>query len=149
MVLHSLILWSKLRAPLELVTNADTPTGKYKIIGWRKTGSGTNYNTDSYGKNDFLALEYISGEAHCFGRTGVHLHGGRPSAKELKSTHGCIRISDGDILELKELISWLVSNDNEEKAGYLYVENNLDNPVDYSDKSEVQSALSYIHFLYR
>lgn len=37
----------------------------------------------------------------------------------------------------------LVSNDNEEKAGYLYVENNLDNPVDYSDKSEVQSALSY------
>ena len=84
-----------------------------------------------------LALEYISGEAHCFGRTGVHLHGGRPSAKELKSTHGCIRISDGDILEL------------EEKAGYLYVENNLDNPVDYSDKSEVQSALSYIHFLYR
>ena len=33
-----------------LVTNADTPTGKYKIIGWRKTGSGTNYNTDSYGK---------------------------------------------------------------------------------------------------
>ena len=90
-----------------------------------------------------LALEYISGEAHCFGRTGVHLHGGRPSAKELKSTHGCIRISDGDILELKELISWLVSNDNEEKAGYLYVENNLDNPVDYSDKSEVQSALSY------
>lgn len=27
-------------------TNGDTPTGMYKILGWRKTGEGTGYSKE-------------------------------------------------------------------------------------------------------
>jgi RHS repeat-associated protein len=40
------------------VKNSDTPQGKYKILGYRKTGSGTRYNRESFGPNDLLALDY-------------------------------------------------------------------------------------------
>ena len=40
----------------------DTPQGQYEILGWRKTGPGTNYNTVSFGKNPLLAQHYLGGE---------------------------------------------------------------------------------------
>jgi hypothetical protein len=44
------------------IKNSDTPQGDYKILGWRKTGTGTNYNQTSFGPNDLLALDYEGGE---------------------------------------------------------------------------------------
>ena len=85
-------------------TNADTPTGNYKILEWRRTGNNTNYNISSYGPNDLLALDYQKGEAEGK-RNGIHVHGGEKGTdkQSLKGTYGCIRISNDDIKELKEL----------------------------------------------
>lgn len=116
--------------------NGDTPTGVYKIIGWRKTGNN-RYPAISYGFNDLLALEYIEGEAKQSGRQGMHVHGGR-SQQELSITHGCIRIADSDIAELKEITTLLELIDEEEHGTILTVRNTLTELLQYSDKAEVK-----------
>jgi RHS repeat-associated protein len=116
------------------VRNSDTPQGIYKILGYRKTGKGTNYNRISFGPNDLLALDYQSGEGGA--RNGMHVHGGRQEGKykgrkNLASTHGCMRINDDDMKEIKNVTNGLEKNDSTEKAGNLLLSNDLKNPVSY------------------
>ena len=113
--------------------NADTPTGKYKIVGWRTTGNGSNYPVDKYGKYDLLALEYFEGEA-AGARDGMHLHGGRNQENGLQPTHGCIRINDEDLRDLKLLVSSLEERDPREGKGIVIVDNSLDFPVNYDER---------------
>jgi RHS repeat-associated protein len=53
------------------VKNSDSPQGEYGILGWRKTGSGTNYNRISFGPNNLLALNYKGEEGGS--RNGIHV----------------------------------------------------------------------------
>ncbi|MEE3416489.1 MAG: RHS repeat-associated core domain-containing protein, partial [Prevotella sp.] len=115
---------------------ADTPQGRYKILGWRKTGKGTRYNTTSFGVNDLLALEYQGGEGG--NRQGMHTHGGRPRKDRLVGTHGCIRMADDDIKELKEIVTNLENYDPKEKKGFLTVTDDLKTPVNYSQREEIK-----------
>ena len=118
------------------VGNSDTPQGKYKILGWRKTGSGTGYNRVSFGPNDLLALDYQGKEGGS--RDGMHVHGGRQEGKykgrtNLASTHGCMRINDDDIKDIKRITTGLEKNDPTEKRGYLNLIDDLKSPVSYGD----------------
>ena len=118
-------------------TNSDTPTGKYRIVEWRKTGNA-NYPIISFGPNDILAMEYLEGEA-APGRNGIHTHGGRIQEPELSNTHGCIRMADEDIKELKEITERLEVFDSKEKEErFLYVENNLEEELKYSEREEIK-----------
>ncbi len=116
-------------------SRGDTPVGNSKILEWRKTGN-SRYPADSYGPNDLLALEYYGEEGA--GRFGMHLHGGRSQSPDLKDTEGCIRISDEDIAELKVLTEELEASDPDEKKGTATVENDLPEPVKYSDREDVK-----------
>jgi hypothetical protein len=117
------------------VKNSDTPQGNYKILGYRKTGEGTGYNRVSFGPNDLLALDYQGEEGGS--RNGMHTHGGRQEGnykgrKDLASTHGCMRINDEDILNLKSITNELEKNDPTEKKGFLTLTDDLKSPVQYS-----------------
>ena len=121
------------------VEKSDTPQGEYKILGWRSTGKGTSYNRDSYGPNDLLALKYQGGEGGV--RNGMHIHGGRQEGQykgrtNLASTHGCMRINDNDISEMKDITSNLEENDPKEKTGVLTLEDELSDPVQYNEDRE-------------
>ena len=119
------------------VSESDTPTGKYKILEWRRTGNA-RYSIQSFGPNPLLALQYESGEAFNYGRFGIHTHGGGNQGnnpKELKSTQGCIRMADDDIKELKTIVDALV-DDNPE---YLEVINDLNRELHFSDRDEIKS----------
>ena len=126
------------------VENSDTPQGEYKILGWRKTGPGTNYNIDSYGKNPLLALEYISGEGY-HKRVGMHTHGGRPRSGRLVNTHGCIRMADADIAKLKEITDALTLADPSDKPETLTVKDDLETPVSYKDVDEHRMFYMYLN----
>jgi RHS repeat-associated protein len=113
-------------------TNADTPQGRYKILEWRKTGNA-HYPTRSYGPNDLLALEYQGGEGGK--RQGMHTHGkGTEKPNELGVTNGCMRMSNDDIKELKEITTELEQNDPKETKGFLTVKDDLNKPVSYADR---------------
>ncbi|MFT4223401.1 RHS repeat-associated core domain-containing protein, partial [Dysgonomonas sp.] len=114
-------------------TNADTPTGTYKINGWSMRLS--KKDRGAYGPNHILELNYISGEAAGL-RNGMHAHGGRQERKvngvwiplenpELMVTQGCIRMLDENIKELKRITDALEIEDEEETGEYFYVNNNL------------------------
>jgi len=118
------------------VTNSDTPQGRYKITGWRTPGD-KNHSTESYGKEDFLDLYYLGGEGKK--RQGFQTHGGRKQSPELSDTHGCPRMADADIKELKEITTNLELNDINEKKGYLSLTNDLSKPVSFSDRSEIKN----------
>ncbi len=123
-------------------TNGDTPEGTYKILGWRKTGS--RYNTTSFGPNDLLALDY-GNNGQGGSRDGMHVHGGRGyyrKGKALMSTHGCMRINDDDIKELKRITTQLEASDKLEKKGSLTVKDDLVNPVEYSSDPSVRRAIN-------
>ncbi|MFN0081174.1 MAG: RHS repeat domain-containing protein [Ferruginibacter sp.] len=117
------------------VKNSDTPQGKYKILGYRKTGNGTGYNAVSFGPNDLLALDYQGEEGGS--RDGMHVHGGRQEGKykgrkTLATTHGCMRINDEDIKKLKEVTTQLEKEDPTEKKGKLTLTDDLKAPVVYN-----------------
>lgn len=119
------------------VQKSDTPTGRYKILEWRKTGNA-RYKIQSFGPNPLLALQYESGEAFSHGRFGMHTHGGGDQGnnpEQLKSTEGCIRMADDDIKELKTIVDALV-DDNPE---YLEVINDLNRELHFSDRDEIKS----------
>ncbi len=116
------------------VRNSDTPQGNYKISGWRKTGG--RYNTTSFGPNDLLALDYQGGEGG--NRNGMHVHGGRQEGrykdrKDLASTHGCMRINDDDINEMKSIATNLQNSNPDEKPGVLTLTDDLLKPVKYDN----------------
>ena len=117
------------------VTNSDTPQGQYKILGYRKTGEGTNYSRDGFGPNNLLALDYQGGEGGT--RNAMHVHGGRQEGRyegrtDLADTHGCMRINDVDILELRNITTALEQNDPLEKGNFLTLTDDLQTPVKYS-----------------
>jgi hypothetical protein len=118
------------------VKNSNTPQGNYKILGWKKTGKGTDYNRVSFGPNDLLALDYQGGEGGK--RNGMHVHGGRQEGeykgrKNLASTHGCMRINDDEIKAIKNITTNLEKNDPTEKAGKLTLKDDLKSPVQYNE----------------
>lgn len=121
------------------MTNADTPTGSYKIKGW-----ASRNNKISYGPNDVLELGMPDDKDWEGGtRSGILLHGGRQEGEyakrtDLMSTHGCIRINDDDIAELKRITDALEKNDPEETRGYLTVSDDLDTPVTYSTDASIR-----------
>ena len=126
------------------VKNGDTPQGSYRIKGWRKTGNGTRYNAVSYGENDLLALEYQGGDdEEGKARAGMHLHGGRPRKDRLVSTHGCIRISDNDIAELKRITDSLTSENPEDTPNELIVIDELDEPVNWEEREKIYDTVRY------
>jgi RHS repeat-associated protein len=121
-------------------TYADTPVGTYKILRW--SSRLPNKDRGAYGPNKVLELNYISGEASGK-RNGIHAHGGRqeqwdPKTKKwisnlspiLKNTHGCIRMFDDDIFEMKEITDALEAEDSEEEGNFFYVRDDLES--DYS-----------------
>ena len=120
-------------------SNADTPQGKYKILGWRKTGT-KHYPTIPFGPNDLLALEYQGGEGGS--RQGMHTHGGRRQKPDLMGTHGCMRMADADIKELKEIVTQLEKNDPKEKKGILTLKDDLQVPVSYNDRDKIKEEVN-------
>ncbi len=111
------------------ITNGDTPQGKYKIgddqAVWQK-----KKNTTSYGPNALLRLKYLGGEGGK--RQYMHVHGGRQEGKNYKkygkilwNTHGCMRIKDDEIKEIKNITQNLEEKDSEEKPGYLVLTDDL------------------------
>lgn len=121
---------------------SDTPQGTYKILGWRKTGT-KRYNRISFGPNQLLALEYQGGEGG--NRQGMHAHEGRQEGKykkrkNLASTHGCLRVNDDDIAEIKKITDKLEKDDSTEKKGNLTLIDDLSKPVVYDDKRNEGSA---------
>ena len=119
-------------------TNADTPQGLYKILEWRKTGT-KRYPQISFGPNDLLALEYQGGEGGS--RQGMHTHGGRRQQPDLMGTHGCMRIADADIKELKEIVTMLEQNDPKEKMGFLTLTDDLQTPVSFKDRERIKEEV--------
>jgi lipoprotein-anchoring transpeptidase ErfK/SrfK len=85
-----------------------------KPFGDIPTGEYTGYVTvpgkpeRSYGPYRRIALDPITGdafEAKRNGRYGLMIHGGDLSSKgALRPTHGCLRLSNADMLELLRLI---------------------------------------------
>ena len=120
-------------------SNADTPQGRYKILGWRKTGT-KHYPTISFGPNDLLALEYQGGEGGT--RQGMHTHGGRRQKPGLMGTQGCMRMADADIKELKEMVTQLEKNDPNEKKGFLTLKDDLQVPVSYNDRDKIKEEVN-------
>ena len=120
-------------------SNADTPQGRYKILGWRKTGT-KHYPTISFGPNDLLALEYQGGEGGS--RQGMHTHGGRRQKPDLMGTHGCMRMADADIKELKEIVTQLEKNDPKEKKGFLTLKDDLQVPVSYNNRDKIKEEVN-------
>jgi len=103
------------------VLYADTPQGKFAIVGWIKTGD-KKHPRERFGPNDLLALDYLGGEGGK--RNGMHTHGGRQEGKyagrtELMDTGGCMRINDDDIKEIKQITDYLERHDPLEKMEVL------------------------------
>src|SRR5437870_1743631 len=101
----------------QMKTNADTPTGTYRIGEVKDTSS---WSQDSYGAT---AVELIpeSGAAKESGRTGILLHAGReantdspwdsnynashPTREGLRATHGCMRTCNADQADISSTIN--------------------------------------------
>jgi hypothetical protein len=67
----------------------------------------------------------------------MHVHGGRREGKykgrkDLASTHGCMRINDDDIKEMKSITEQLEKNDPTERPGMLSLKDDLTEPVEYN-----------------
>jgi hypothetical protein len=112
------------------MTNSDTPTGVYNILGWVNWSNASIGNRKRYGPNPVLYTSPSSGVASSSGRTGLHGHGGRQESynaenrtwqsndnPELKCTNGCIRYYDNDIAKIKALTDELEASDAQEGPG--------------------------------
>jgi len=118
------------------VSKSDTPLGVYdipdtKADAWK---SSSKDNRDSYGPNDRLVLNGVSGEIQESGRDLIRIHGGRQETydnktktwtadtdAQLKKTEGCLRTYDNEILELKDKTDALMDTDPEEFGGTLTI----------------------------
>jgi len=92
----------------------DTPTGGYRVVQTIATGAGTNYPAYNYGASGAIVLDPVSGDAvtaKANGRRGLLIHGGAPgTGGRLRATHGCIRLSDGDMAALIAAIGTATTN---------------------------------------
>jgi RHS repeat-associated protein len=122
-----------------LKTDGDTPLGTYDIPNknpWIYGG-----DRGAYGPNQRLSLNAKSGEILLSGRSLIRVHGGRQEKQgkngtwnainppELKSTQGCIRCYDSDIISLKDAIDRLESANSQEYGGVLNVIDDKDSYI--------------------
>jgi L,D-transpeptidase catalytic domain len=96
----------------ETTENGNTPTGSYLITG-KKPANTDALGRVMFGPNPRLKLKGESGNAllrdqAAVGRDALlRIHGGRqdsPGVRILKSTQGCIRVLDHDMLDLLRFI---------------------------------------------
>lgn len=89
--------------------NGNTPTGTY---AGSLFSSNQGWPLASYGAWGRIQLRPVEGDAviaeQLFGRTGLYIHGGDLATKGawkggLKPTYGCLRVSNGDMLFLREV----------------------------------------------
>lgn len=89
----------------------NTPTGEYRSPGIEST---SGLSRSSYGPWGAVRLKAVSGDAllaEWLGRSGLLIHGGAPDKfGHLRPTHGCLRLRDGDMRKLIELISGASNN---------------------------------------
>lgn len=96
----------------QFLRNGNTPTGTYSVDRIEPTGG---WNQSSYGPNGALSLTPTGGNAALAGRKGILVHGGASVAAgsrasafrkvgDLKPTHGCIRLRNGDMKDLTDLL---------------------------------------------
>lgn len=102
-----------------------------------------NRSFESFGINPLLALKYKPNQEGGK-RNGMHLHGGRTKELikigELHSTHGCIRINDDDIVELKKITDYLEMIYQDERHENVWVLDDLETPVRYQDRDEIKNT---------
>jgi hypothetical protein len=83
----------------------DTPTGDYVSPGLADTG---DWDPDSYGPWGAVRLRAVAGDALLAERLGRNLlliHGGAAGTFEgYRSTMGCLRLSNSDMLDLRTLL---------------------------------------------
>ena len=78
----------------------------------------------------------------------MHIHGGREQTDDhLIPTHGCIRIADEDIKELKEVTDMLTALDPEDTMGRMIVDNSLKTPIFFIDRKNVKYRWTYMEQL--
>jgi hypothetical protein len=84
----------------------NTPTGNYVSPGIVCT---TDWDRSSYGPWGAVRLKAVAGEAllaERLGREGLSIHGGLPGRFDgYRSTLGCLRLHDGDMRQLIQVIS--------------------------------------------
>ena len=95
----------------EMLKNGNTPTGVYSGNVFQEN---TGLPKDSYGPWGRVRLEPVSGNALAakrHHRSGLLIHSGSLGsthsflgAGQLRATNGCLRVSDADMLRLKEII---------------------------------------------
>lgn len=122
------------------IKNADTPQGRYKLLEWRKTNN-KRYEALKFGPDFLLATHYEGGEGG--NRDRMHIHGGRDQGPELTPTRGCVRISNEDIVELREITDLLEKNNKDERMEYMEVVDDLEFPVHYSDRQKIKDLPIY------
>ncbi|WP_019913881.1 L,D-transpeptidase family protein [Paenibacillus sp. HW567] len=96
------------------VINGCTPTGVYTAT-IEGPMSPTTDNIRSYGKQKYVVMDPVSGDALTakqMGRSGLWIHGGAaadPGAINypLRPTHGCVRLSEDDQASLIYVLSTL------------------------------------------
>ena len=121
----------------------DTPTGNYKIIKWIKPKEAI-LSEESFGPNHVLLLNYESGEGYPK-RSSIMVHGGRSQEGNLTSTWGCIRMADEDISTFREITSGLKRDDgSNEQPESLTVADDLQSPVDYSQKEAIMFSQQFL-----
>lgn len=92
-----------------LQTNGNTPTGTYSANQITETRS---LPQDSYGPWGAVRLQPLAGNAvlaEVMGRHRLLIHGGAlattgPWENSLRPTHGCLRVSDGDMKQLRSIL---------------------------------------------
>jgi L,D-transpeptidase catalytic domain len=109
-----------------LATNGDTPHGTYSIGDWMPAGENQSAkDKSSFGPNPRLVINPESGEAKEAAdndRGDFRVHGGDKNADgSLKSTHGCVRLSNDDMANLYSTTQTMEQNDSEEKPTTLTV----------------------------
>ena len=134
--------------PSRMVTNGDTPFGRYLYTG-SQGGAAQSRLGIAYGTGK-ISMDPDAGEALDSGRTNIRIHGGGsplgdPGAyagdQQLISTHGCVRLHNDDVDSLIGDIHTLQTVNGEQNVGdsiYVGDMNTLSfmagvDAVDYSD----------------
>lgn len=89
------------RSPL--LSYGDTPKGDYKVVDIEE-----KKDRKKYGPYGVLRLHAVSGDAflaEALGRRGLLIHGGPPGKYDgYRPTLGCLRVSDHDMLRLRNIL---------------------------------------------
>ena len=80
-------------------------------------------------------MSYLGGEGGS--RDLIYIHGGRKQGPELTPTHGCIRILDEDIVNLKKVTDQLTEEDPDDTPEDVTVVDDLEVHTDLSDREDI------------